>query len=60
MNSYALFVQDGELTGILTRSDLVNATILERQPIHDPVGPLRAIRSFASGRTISSRLRYCG
>ena len=33
MNSYALFVRDGERTGILTRSDLVNAAILERQPI---------------------------
>ncbi len=40
MNSYALFVRDGERTGILTRSDLVNAAILERQPIDSPVGPL--------------------
>ncbi len=40
MNSYALFVRDGELTGILTRSDLVNATIVNRQPIDGPVGPL--------------------
>ena len=40
MNCYALFVRDGELTGILTRSDLVNATIVNRQPIDGPVGPL--------------------
>ena len=40
MNSYALFVRDGERTAILTRSDLVNAAILERQPIDSPVGPL--------------------
>jgi CBS domain-containing protein len=40
MNSYALFVRDGELTGILTRSDLVNATIVNRQSIDGPVGPL--------------------
>ena len=40
MNCYALFVRDGELTGILTRSDLVNATIVNRQSIDGPVGPL--------------------
>jgi CBS domain-containing protein len=40
MNSYALFVRDGERTGMLTRSDLVNATIVSRQPIDSPVGPI--------------------
>jgi CBS domain-containing protein len=40
MNSYALFVRDGERTGMLTRSDLVNATIVNRRPIDSPVGPL--------------------
>jgi CBS domain-containing protein len=40
MNSYALFVRDGERTGILTRSDLVNATIVNREQIDGPVGPL--------------------
>ena len=40
MNSYALFVRDGERTGIVTRGDLVNATIVNRQPIDGPVGPL--------------------
>jgi CBS domain-containing protein len=39
-NSYALFVRDGERTGMLTRSDLVNATIVNRRPIDGPVGPL--------------------
>ena len=40
MNSHALFVRDGELTGIVTRGDLFNATIVSRQPIDGPVGPL--------------------
>jgi CBS domain-containing protein len=39
-NAYALFVRDGDLTGVLTRSDLVNAAIVNRQPIDSPVGPL--------------------
>ncbi|HXW19259.1 MAG TPA: putative nucleotidyltransferase substrate binding domain-containing protein [Roseiarcus sp.] len=40
LNCYALFVRDGERTGVLTRSDLVNAAIVNRQPIDSPVGPL--------------------
>jgi CBS domain-containing protein len=40
LNTYALFVRDGERTGVLTRSDLVNAAIVSRQPIDGPVGPL--------------------
>ena len=40
LNAYALFVRDGERTGVLTRSDLVNAAIVNRQPIDTPVGPL--------------------
>jgi CBS domain-containing protein len=39
-NSYALFVREGERIGILTRSDLVNAVILERRPVENPVGQL--------------------
>ena len=31
-----LVMEDAELTGILTRSDLVNATIVNRQPIDEP------------------------
>ena len=40
VNSYALFVRDGDRTGMLTRSDLVNATIVNGRPIDSPVGPL--------------------
>jgi CBS domain-containing protein len=40
LNCYALFVRDGERIGVLTRSDLVNAAIVNRQPIDGPVGPL--------------------
>jgi len=40
LNAYALFVRDGERTGVLTRSDLINAAIVNRQPIDTPVGPL--------------------
>ena len=39
-SSYALFVREGERIGILTRSDLVNAVILERRPVENPVGRL--------------------
>ena len=40
-NSYALFVRDeSEGVGILTRSDLLNATIVDRRSIESPVGPL--------------------
>lgn len=39
-NAYALFVRAGERTGVVTRSDLVNAAIVNRQPIDSPVGPL--------------------
>ena len=37
--SYALFVR-GEGVGILTRTDLLNAAILDKRPIESPVGPL--------------------
>ena len=37
--SYALFVR-GDGVGIVTRTDLLNATILDRLPIESPVGPL--------------------
>jgi CBS domain-containing protein len=39
-NAYALFVRNGDLTGVVTRSDLVNAAIVNRWPIDSPVGPL--------------------
>jgi len=40
VNCYALFVRDAEAVGILTRTDLLNATILDRCSIDSPVGPL--------------------
>jgi CBS domain-containing protein len=40
VNCYALFVREAEMVGILTRTDLLNATILDRRSIDSPVGPL--------------------
>jgi CBS domain-containing protein len=40
VNCYALFVREAETVGILTRTDLLNATILDRRSIDSPVGPL--------------------
>ena len=40
VNCYALFVRAAETVGILTRTDLLNATILDRRSIDSPVGPL--------------------
>ncbi len=40
VNCYALFVHEAETIGILTRTDLLNATILDRRSIDSPVGPL--------------------
>jgi CBS domain-containing protein len=40
VNCYALFVREAETVGILTRTDLLNATILDRRPIDSPVGSL--------------------
>jgi CBS domain-containing protein len=39
LNAYALFVRDGERTGVVTRSDLVDAAIVKERPIDSPVGP---------------------
>jgi CBS domain-containing protein len=57
-NSYALFVRDGERTGVLTRSDLVNAAIVNRQPIESPVGPLanHAVVCVAADDFVSTAL----
>lgn len=57
-NSYALFVRDGERTGVVTRSDLVNAAIVNRQPIDEPVGPLanHAVISVARDDFVSTAL----
>ena len=58
LKAYALFVRDGGRTGILTRSDLLNATILGRLPIDRPVGPLahRPIVSVARDDLVSTAL----
>ncbi len=37
---YAVFVRDGDGVGIVTRSDLLNAAILERRGVESPIGPL--------------------
>ena len=58
LNAYALFVRDGDRTGVLTRSDLVNAAIVNRQPIDTPVGPLvnHAVVSVAPDDFVSTAL----
>ncbi len=55
--SYALFVR-GEGVGILTRTDLLNATILDRRPIESPVGPLahRPVVCVEQGDLVSTAL----
>ncbi len=55
--SYALFVR-GEGVGILTRTDLLNATILDRRPIESPVGPLarRPVVCVAQDDLVSTAL----
>ena len=40
INSNALFVRDGELTGIITGMNLSKAVVLDRMPIQAPVRPL--------------------
>ncbi|HXZ15953.1 MAG TPA: DUF294 nucleotidyltransferase-like domain-containing protein, partial [Roseiarcus sp.] len=38
--AYALFVSEAEGVGIVTRSDLLNATLCDHRPSDSPVGPL--------------------
>ena len=56
--SYALFVRDQEGAGILTRTDLLNATIRDRRPIESPVGLLahRPIVCVAADDLVSTAL----
>ena len=58
LNAYALFVRDGEATGIMTRSDLLDAAILDRSSIDGPVGPLarHPIISVARDEFVSTAL----
>jgi CBS domain-containing protein len=59
-NSYALFVRSegGESVGMLTRTDLLDAAICDRQPIESPVGPLahRPIVCVAPDDLVSTAL----
>jgi CBS domain-containing protein len=54
---YALFVR-GEGVGILTRTDLLKAVIIDRRPIESPVGPLarRPVVSVAQDDLLSTAL----
>jgi CBS domain-containing protein len=58
--SYALFVRDqsSEGVGILTRTDLLDATICDRRPVECPVGPLvhRPIVCVAPDDLVSTAL----
>ena len=56
--AYALFARDGGEMGVVTRSDLMNAAILERRPVDAPIGPLacRPVISVASDDLIPAAL----
>ena len=58
INAYALFVRDGERIGIVSRSDLLNATLLDGRSIESPVGPLarRPVVSVAPSDLVSTAL----
>ena len=59
IDAKALFVRDGERIGVITKTDLADAAILERLPIEAPVASSRNTRSFRVAPTISSRWRCC-
>jgi CBS domain-containing protein len=56
--SYALFVRDSDGAGILTRTDLLNATLRDCRPIESAVGPLahRPVVCVAPGDLVSTAL----
>ena len=56
--TYALFVDSGMGPGIVTRTDLLEATLLDRLPLDSPVGPLarRPVISVAPDDLISTAL----
>ena len=56
--SYALFVRGEGGVGIVTRSDLLDAAIIERLPIESPVGPLarRPVVSVEQDDLVSTAL----
>jgi CBS domain-containing protein len=49
-NCHALFVRDGGDVGMVTRTDLFKATVLERRAIETPVGPLATRPVVCVGR----------
>ncbi len=55
--SYAVFVR-GEGVGIVTRTDLLNAAILDRLPVESPIGPLarRPVVSVEQNDLVSTAL----
>jgi CBS domain-containing protein len=57
-NCYALFVRDAHAVGLVTRTDLMNAAILDRRPIESPIGPLarRPIVCVAPDDLVSTAL----
>ncbi len=56
--TYALFVTEAEGVGIVTRSDLLNAVLCERLPLHSAIGPLahRPVVSVAPDDLVTTAL----
>jgi len=56
--TYALFVDGGKGPGIVTRTDLLEAALLDRLPLDSPIGPLarRPVLSVAPDDMISTAL----
>jgi len=56
--AYALFVTDDDGTGIVTRSDLLDATLCDHRPPESPVGPLahRPVVSVAPDDLVTTAL----
>ena len=54
-NCHALLVREGDEAGIVTRTDLLNAAVLDRLSIETPIGPL-ARRPVIRRRSRRSRL----
>jgi CBS domain-containing protein len=57
-NCHALLVREGDEAGIVTRTDLLNAAVLDRRSIESPIGPLacRPIISVAPDDLVSTAL----
>ena len=59
-NCHALLVREGDEAGIVTRTDLLNAAVLDRRSIESPIGPLarRPIVSVAPDDLRLDRLAH--